>query len=243
MRGAQQLPMFAVALATMVQSSLESSLPAQYSREYADFATTLQQTLLSNYNTNVPPKTLSRTPGNVAASEAGTDVKIQMRVFKVSSIEAANGRMSIKVWLRHSWQDTRLAWNESEHGGISMIALSTDMPQQIWIPDLQPYNSLNPISDTLAKEVANVYSDGSIFWSRAGMIDIMCKFSGLVAFPYDNLQCALEVGGWSWSGSHQGIEPFEAGASTFSNQEATAGASYTEYTIKEITAEPVICAL
>ena len=148
--------------------------------------------------------------------------------------------MSLKVWLRHSWVDKRLAWNESEHGGISMIALSTSDPQQIWVPDLQPYNSLTSIGDTLSKDTASVYSDGSIFWSRAGLIELMCKFSGLVAFPYDNLQCSLEIGGWTWSGSHQGIEPFAAGAATFSSQEATAGASYTEYTIKEIQAEPVI---
>ena len=36
--------------------------------------------------------------------------------------------------------------------------------------------------------------------------------AGLVAFPFDNLTCAIEVGGWTWSGGHQGIEPNAAGA-------------------------------
>ena len=68
---------------------------------------------------------------------------------------------------------------------------------------------------------------------------MMCKFSGLVAFPYDKLKCSLEVGGWAWSGSHQGIEPSSSGAAAFSNQEATAGASFTEYTIQKIDSEEV----
>ena len=177
-----RLPLLLLMMVSTLTVHAQAVLPAQYSREYADLSTALQQTLLANYNTNVPPKTTERTPGNVAVSEAGTDVKLQMRVFKVSSIEAANGRMSLKVWLRHSWVDKRLAWNESEHGGISMIALSTSDPQQIWVPDLQPYNSLTSIGDTLSKDTASVYSDGSIFWSRAGLIELMCKFSGLVAF-------------------------------------------------------------
>ena len=32
-----------------------------------------------------------------------------------------------------------------------------------------------------------------------------CQFSGLVRFPYDNLVCGIEIGGWSWSGGYQGI--------------------------------------
>jgi len=53
--------------------------------------------------------------------------------------------------------------------------LSTLQPQQIWIPDATLYNSLASISDTLESTQANVYSDGSIFWSRPGTISVMCK--------------------------------------------------------------------
>ena len=216
-----------------------TAVAPQYARDYATHATALQASLLAGYNTNVPPVTNSRSPNNVAVSDAGTDIQLQLRVFKVDAVDAAHGQMSLKIWLRHSWVDKRLAWNETEWGGINMIALSTDRPQEIWLPDLQPYNSLISTDDSLAYTDASVYSDGSIFWSRPGILTVMCKFSGLVAFPYDQLACSLEFGGWSWSGSHQGLEPYSSGAASFSSQEATAGSSFTEYAVREIAAEPV----
>ena len=79
--------------------------------------------LLAGYNTNVPPVTNSRSSNNVAVSDAGTDIQLQLRVFKVDAVDAAHGQMSLKIWLRHSWVDKRLAWNETEWGGINMIAL------------------------------------------------------------------------------------------------------------------------
>ena len=150
-----------------------STREPQYSRSYATHATALQSALLAGYNTNVPPVTDSRSSNNVALSDAGTDVQIQLRVFKVDAVDAAHGQMSLKIWLRHSWVDKRLSWNESEWGGINQIALSTDMPQEIWLPDLQPYNSLISTSDSLAYTDASVYSDGSIFWSRPGILTVM----------------------------------------------------------------------
>ena len=73
-------------------------------------------------------------------------------------------------------------------------------------------------------------SDGSVYYSRPGTYEVMCKFSGLVAFPFDTLSCALEFGGWALSGGHQGILLDGAGYQ-FSNQEATSGSSYQEYEI------------
>ena len=53
----------------------------------------------------------------------------------------------------------------------------------------------------------------------------MCKFSGLVAFPFDKLKCEVEFGGWVWSGGFQGMLPLDGGFS-LSTQEATSGSSY-----------------
>jgi hypothetical protein len=67
----------------------------------------------------------------------------------------------------------------------------------------------------------------------------MCRFSGLVAFPFDNLTCPIEVGGWKLSGGQQGIR-LDEGGFAFSDQEITSGASYQEYTIARVTAELVV---
>ena len=97
--------------------------------------------------------------------------------------------------------------HEQEYGGVStvqMLAESIDKPSdsEIWVPDIQPYNGAEGAFETLDSAMASVSSSGSIFWSRPGMLDVMCKFSGLVAFPYDELSCPIEFGGAS-----AGLEP------------------------------------
>ena len=101
---------------------------------------------------------------------------------------------------------------------------------QIWIPDITLYNSFTGLQTTLDPGSAGVSSDGSVFYSRPGTYEVLCKFSGLVAFPFDTLSCALEFGGWGLSGGHQGILLDGAGYE-FSKQEATSGSSYQEYQI------------
>ena len=61
----------------------------------------------------------------------------------------------------------------------------------------------------------------------------MCKFSGLVAFPFDTLECGLDMGGWMISGAQQGIRLRGYGYD-FRTDEATAGTSYQEFSIKEV---------
>lgn len=62
---------------------------------------------------------------------------------------------------------------------------------------------------------------------------VMCKFSGLANFPFDNLTCQIEFGGWAFSGGQQGIILHNAGYA-FSSQEATSGSSYQEYSILDV---------
>ena len=92
---------------------------------------------------------------------------------------------------------------------------------------MQPYNSNDGIVHTLEPASARVDQHGEVFFSRPGMLDVMCKFSGLVAFPFDKLKCGIEFGGWSLSGGQMGLLPYGPGY-TFSDQEATSGTSYQE---------------
>ena len=59
---------------------------------------------------------------------------------------------------------------------------------------------------------------------------------GLVAFPFDDLKCNMEFGGWGYSGGHQGIQ-LHNGGYALSKQEATSGASYQEYDIDSVSVE------
>ena len=53
--------------------------------------------------------------------------------------------------------------------------------QEIWLPDVQPYNALAGFPDTLDYAMVKVDYKGKAFYSRPGMLEVMCKFSGLGA--------------------------------------------------------------
>ena len=149
--------------------------------------------------------------------------------------------MRLKVWLRTYWTDTRLAWNPADYGGITTVpftAQSFSAPEdsEIWLPDVTPYNSLTGLMSTFDPEMATVSSNGEVFWSRPGLLDVMCRFSGLVNFPTDSLSCNVEIGGWALGGGVQGVYP-HSGGFTFSKEDA-AQPTYTELQFDQVSAAP-----
>ena len=95
---------------------------------YSTHATTLRGDLLSSYDKAVPPTSVR----SAAYSQAGTDVELQVRFFKVQQVTTTEGRMALKVWLRLWWSDTRLAWDPAAYGGITQVkflAASFSLPE------------------------------------------------------------------------------------------------------------------
>ena len=158
---------------------------------------------------------------------------------QVQGIDSSRGQMRLKVWVRLAWSDLRLSWDPLNYSNITQVTFRTTYPTtstEIWTPDVQLYNANVGNSATLDDALATVFYDGSVFWSRPGILDTLCKFSGLVAFPFDQLTCAMEWAGWSWSGGFQGITLRGQGYSE-STSEDTAGSSYQEYSIEGVAVD------
>lgn len=49
---------------------------------------------------------------------------------------------------------------------------------QVWTPDIEHYNMADPIHSSVGREQARVSSDGEVFWSRPGMLSVLCRFEG-----------------------------------------------------------------
>ena len=227
------------ALVTMACVAQDATMQPDYVRSYSNISSALRSSLLLDYDKVVPP--VSQRHAYVNYSSAGTDVRLEIRFFKIESVLETEGRMRLKVWLRMRWQDERLAWNPEEWGGVTQtffqaVSLSSPEETEIWVPDVQPYNTAQGIITTLDPSIARVTHEGQVFWSRPGIIDVLCRFSGLVAFPFDQPSCALEIGGWMVSGGHQGIA-LEGKGWSDAQQEATAGASYQEFSIDSVSVE------
>ena len=168
-------------------------------------------------------------------------VQLDVRFFKVESVDMAQGSMRLKIWYRMTWQDSRLSWDPADYGGITfthfLAQTAVGVPvfeAEIWTPDLQPYNAMESLVNTLDPTMARVFHDGTVFFSRPGSLETMCRFSGLVAFPFDTLRCSIEVGGWLLSGEHQGLR-LTGGLGYSIGQEVTTAASYQEYEIKNVS--------
>ena len=226
--------------AAVAVSALDHTFEPNFRSEASLYSAQIRQAIMTRpgFDKILPP-TSNRSASGSSYSGAGTDVSMQIRFFKVQQVQAGIGTMRIKVWLRMSWIDTRLAWNESEFGGVSTTyfngeGYSGHETSEIWVPDVQPYNSNEGIYLSLEPSLVRVSSSGETFWSRPGSLDIMCRFSGLVAFPFDQLSCPVEFGGWSFSGGHQGINLLNGGYS-FSKQELTSGSSYQEHEIEAVS--------
>jgi len=214
----------------------------QYTANYSGIASQLRSDLLSNYDKIVPPVS-NRTQ---AIYSSGSDVELEVRFFKIETINAAEGGIRIKVWLRMLWVDERLSWDPNAYQGLTHTHFWCEGPvggetSEIWTPDVTPYNSREGIVHSLDPAVASVDHTGAVFYSRPGALDVLCRFSGLVAFPFDNLTCTVEFGGWMYSGAVQGLTPrvtAEGLGYSFGGQESTSGSSYQEFSIVGIETVP-----
>ena len=170
----------------MSMSLVSGELVGEKRRTFTEHGTRLRAAKLAGYDRHMPPPVSRRaypfSRGNGSYSEAGTDVYLQLRIFKVVDVGEAQGTMRLKVWLRQTWLDERLAWNPAEFGEIRSINFrirgdDEEQATEIWRPDLQVYNSLEAIQRSLSPVYATVSYNGSVFLSEPGVIAIMCTRS------------------------------------------------------------------
>ena len=174
----------------------------------------------------------------------GTYVEMQLVVFKIESLTSAAGHLNIKVWFRLKWSDLRLAWDPNYFGGLRSIqvraAHTTDAEgTDIWTPDIVPYNSDEPLVQTLDPALATVDSTGSVYWARAGSLKLLCAFSGLNNFPFDVLRCPTDFGSWSFDNNVQRIGPLGGKYIETHISERSGGTTYAEWEVLDSSEDSV----
>lgn len=124
-------------------------------------------------------------------------VNIQLSLYGIKQIDQKNNKVQIKCIMRHKWTDKRLTWNPSDYGGTEITYMASTSLQKIWTPDLalRQMNGkmLFPgLDDTLIR----LYHNGSIYWSRSGLLDLVHKFD-LTKYPFDIQRIEMVVESWS----------------------------------------------
>ena len=195
----------------------------------------LRKQLLSDLDSAVPPST---------DGAHGIEIGLQLRIFKVIDVNLATGRLVLKIWRRMQWYDDRLAWNVSEWPGVIPPLLVYPgrrggeghyLDNNLWTPDVVMYNALSLPDDALEVGAAWVHPDGRVWSSVPGVVEVMCRFTGLVAFPRDRLSCPIEFGHWSYSDVVNNLTALNGGYE-ISPQSPASGTSYQQYKLESAEA-------
>ena len=191
---------------------------------FADQFEPLVSSILQNYSSSWPPPT-------------GTNVKLGLNLYKVSDIDMSAGVLHMSVWVRMSWMDTRLRWDPAAWGGVDVVsmpgrpkAMSHFRGTEVWVPEVELVNGEESLYTLPDKDVM-VYSDGSCFWSRPGILHSACTMEGLQNFPFDRLVCRLKFQGWTLDDRAQNLSFYDPPWAT----EKVPKVSFQEFHLNDVT--------
>lgn len=88
----------------------------------------LLNNLLLNYNTLERP---------VANESEPLEVKFGITLQQIIDVDEKNQILTTNAWLKLSWNDYNLQWNQSDYGGVKDVHIT---PNKVWRPDILMYN-------------------------------------------------------------------------------------------------------
>ncbi|XP_057683231.1 cholinergic receptor, nicotinic, alpha 11 isoform X1 [Corythoichthys intestinalis] len=147
----------------------------------------LLKSLLKDYNR------MERPVGN---DSNPLTVTFSLSLIQIMDVDEKNQVLTTNMWLRMSWFDHYLQWNQSEHPGVKNLRFTTD---QIWTPDILLYNSADDDFDSTFKTNVLVNSSGFAEYLPPGIFMSTCNVD-VRWFPFDIQKCVLKFGSWTYDG-------------------------------------------
>ena len=174
----------------------------------------------------------------------GLSVEFGLNIHRVVYVDVRNAVIDLIVWCRQAWVDPRLVVNDTNlptvHFWIDQGSGVAGTTSEIWTPDLELWNLDESLSTSLTDAYATLTpTTGRVYWSRPGHLKPVCRFRGLQHFPYDELECSIEIGSWSYSGLYIQTKLMDGeGISTGGSE--TAGESFAEFAMTDVRAEVIM---
>ncbi|VDM65415.1 unnamed protein product [Strongylus vulgaris] len=103
--------------------------------------------------------------------------------------------MTCSVWLKQVWMDRRLAWDPKNYGGVSVLYIPYEM---IWVPDIVLYNNADSYYNITISTKATLHHSGQVTWEPPAIFKSLCQID-VRWFPFDEQQCYLKFGSWTYS--------------------------------------------
>ncbi|XP_037543354.1 gamma-aminobutyric acid receptor subunit rho-3a [Nematolebias whitei] len=124
-------------------------------------------------------------------------VGIDVQVESIDSISEVNMDFTMTLYLRHYWQDDRLAFPSSSNKSRTFDAR---LVKKIWVPDVFFVHSKRSfIHDTTMENIMlRVYPDGNILYSVRITVTALCSMD-FSSFPLDTQNCSLELESYAYN--------------------------------------------
>ncbi|XP_031551820.1 ligand-gated ion channel 4-like, partial [Actinia tenebrosa] len=114
--------------------------------------------------------------------------------------------LQLSLNVRQIWANDFIQWNSSEYGGIDQINVE---PSELWKPDIYLYNNADASFDGSLygfKAKIKVESNGKNSWLAPIILTSSCKID-VRYFPFDQQNCMLKFGSWTYDAASVDIVP------------------------------------
>ena len=151
----------------------------------------LRQYLFGNnrYNKNVRP---------VLNYSQAIEIQQGIAVQTLESFDQIDEAISLNMWIRSNWKDEYLQWDNSNNPELEKLDFISVSADEIWTPDTELLNAATKPEIYYLQGGINLYSDGSILYSKPGIYTSSCSLD-LKDFPFDKQNCTILIGSWVYS--------------------------------------------
>ncbi|XP_072013846.1 neuronal acetylcholine receptor subunit alpha-6-like [Amphiura filiformis] len=154
----------------------------------------LYKKLMNNYNPLIRP---------VANNSEIIVVHMGVALSQLVDIDEKNQIMITSVWLKQKWKDYKLVWDPKDFEGIEVMQIPID---QLWVPDIVLYNTAEGNYAVDVTNSANIRFDGTVAWNPPAIFRSSCSID-ISYFPFDEQQCRMKFGTWTYDGSLVDLQP------------------------------------
>ena len=140
----------------------------------------------SGYNKNVRP---------VRNYSSAIEIQQGIAVQTLESFDQINEAISLNMWIRSNWVDEYLSWENASDPDLRGLDFLSVSPDEIWTPDTELLNAATKPEIYYLQGGINLYSDGSILYSKPGIYTSSCSLN-LKDFPFDTQNCTILIASW-----------------------------------------------
>nr|XP_006630105.1 PREDICTED: neuronal acetylcholine receptor subunit alpha-9 [Lepisosteus oculatus] len=156
------------------------------------YAQMLFHDLLENYSNALRP---------VEDTDKALNVTLQITLSQIKDMDERNQILTAYLWIRQTWYDAYLKWDKEAYDGLDAIRIPSNL---VWRPDIVLYNKADDDFSGPVDTNVVLRSNGEITWDSPAITKSSCVVD-VSYFPFDDQQCNLTFGSWTYNGNQVDI--------------------------------------